>query len=69
MSVNGLDEIADWIMGFGLRAEVMEPPELRAELLQRANALVELYGKPADRGARPTVRRRRGSPVESRDDN
>ena len=41
--VVGLDAIAGWIMRFGRHADVIESPELRAELLRRANDIVALY--------------------------
>ena len=66
--VNGLDEIADWVMSFGPGAEVIEPLELRTALHQRANALVAMYTPKAEPDARPTVRPRRDSQVDSHHD-
>jgi predicted DNA-binding transcriptional regulator YafY len=41
--VGGLMEIAAWLMGFGGEAEVLEPAELRAMLLEQARAITDLY--------------------------
>ncbi len=41
--VGVLDQIARWLLGWGSQVEVLEPPELRAELAQTAARLVERY--------------------------
>ena len=41
--VEGMDEIAGWIMSFGQHAEVIEPPELRTELLRRVREMAAMY--------------------------
>lgn len=41
--VDGLTEIRWWILGYGDQAEVLEPPELRAELRNRAAAMLDVY--------------------------
>ncbi|MBC7252761.1 MAG: transcriptional regulator [Actinobacteria bacterium] len=41
--VSGLSEICSWIMAFGGEAEVLEPPELRDMVLERARGIVEKY--------------------------
>ena len=43
VQVAGWDEIRRWIMTFGGTAEVLEPPELRAELKREAAALAARY--------------------------
>jgi predicted DNA-binding transcriptional regulator YafY len=40
--VTQLTEIQDWLLGFGARAEVLEPPALRAWLKQEAETLIKL---------------------------
>jgi proteasome accessory factor B len=42
--VSGLGEISWWIMGYGDQAEVLQPPELRRLIAQRAAKMVEVYG-------------------------
>jgi len=41
--VSGLTEICSWIMAFGGEAEVLQPPELREMVLERAKGIVQLY--------------------------
>ena len=43
VTVSGLQEISWWIMGYGDQAEVLEPPELREIIFNRAQKLVALY--------------------------
>ena len=33
----------EWVLSFGARAEVLEPEELRADLLRQAEAMVKKY--------------------------
>jgi predicted DNA-binding transcriptional regulator YafY len=40
--VDGLDEIAHWILGWSGRAKVLQPPELRHLVLQRLRAAIAL---------------------------
>jgi predicted DNA-binding transcriptional regulator YafY len=44
VTVSGLNEISWWILGYGDQAEVLEPPELRQMIAQRAKRMVEQYG-------------------------
>lgn len=37
-----LDEIANWLLGWGAAAEVLSPPELRQQILEEAQKLVRL---------------------------
>lgn len=41
--VDGVSEIAWWIMGYADEAEVLEPAELRDEIARRAQRMVALY--------------------------
>jgi predicted DNA-binding transcriptional regulator YafY len=41
--VAGLEQITGWLLRWGSQVEVLEPPELRAELARTAARLVELY--------------------------
>jgi predicted DNA-binding transcriptional regulator YafY len=43
VKVNGIEEIARWILGFGENAEVIEPKELRERVKQTAQSLAMLY--------------------------
>jgi predicted DNA-binding transcriptional regulator YafY len=48
VTVNGLEEIQRWILGFGEEATVLEPVELTADLRRIARALARKYGSPED---------------------
>ena len=41
--VASLQEITSWLLSWGSQVEVLEPPELRAELAQTAARLLERY--------------------------
>lgn len=43
VTVNGLDEIRRWILGFGVEAEVISPPELRQAMREVGEALCRVY--------------------------
>ncbi len=43
MTVSGLNEISWWILGYGDQAEVLDPPELRRLVAQRAAQMVQQY--------------------------
>ena len=43
VTVSGLQEISWWILGYGERAEVLEPPELRGLIAQHAARMAEKY--------------------------
>jgi proteasome accessory factor B len=45
VSVDGLDEIVWWVLGYGPEAEVLQPPELRQRVTAKAREMLELYGK------------------------
>lgn len=49
VTVNGLEEIKRWILGFGAEAEVISPPELRQAMREISGSLQDVYGSP-DRG-------------------
>jgi len=42
--VEGLDELAVWLRGFGAGAEVIEPPELRDKVTEEFTRLLHMYG-------------------------
>ena len=44
VTVSGLNEISWWILGYGDQAEVLQPPELRQLIAQRARRLADRYG-------------------------
>ncbi|MGC7873050.1 WYL domain-containing protein [Desulfosporosinus sp. SYSU MS00001] len=46
--VEGLDELAVWLRGFGAGAEVLEPLELRDKLKDQFTQLLHLYGGNSD---------------------
>ncbi len=41
--VDGLNEIVRWILGWGCRANVIQPPELREMILTQLNQSIEVY--------------------------
>jgi proteasome accessory factor B len=43
VTVSGLNEISWWILGYGDQAEVIEPPELRRLVAQRAQRMAAMY--------------------------
>jgi proteasome accessory factor B len=43
VSVDGLNEIANWLFGFGTHAEVLEPAELRQILADQSRQLLSVY--------------------------
>ena len=42
--VEGLDELAVWLRGFGAGAEVLEPPALRTKVTEELSRLLKMYG-------------------------
>jgi len=45
VTVDGLDEIVWWVLGYGPEVEVLEPPALRRRLSEMARRLLALYEK------------------------
>lgn len=43
VTVEGLNEISWWIMGYGSQAEVLEPPELRTMISERVDEMKKIY--------------------------
>lgn len=43
VSVDGLNEISWWIMGYGSQAEVLEPPELREIISRNVDEMKKIY--------------------------
>ena len=41
--VDGLNEIVRWVLGWGNRAKVIQPPELREMVLAQLNQSIEAY--------------------------
>ncbi|MDZ4847750.1 MAG: WYL domain-containing protein [Pirellulaceae bacterium] len=44
LQLSSLLEVKSWILSFGSKAEVLEPQELRAEVLQELRLMRDLYG-------------------------
>ena len=42
--LSNTEEIKRWILSFGRHAEVVEPEELRADVIAELNALQDVYG-------------------------
>lgn len=45
VTVSGLKEISWWVLGYGDKAEVLEPPELRAMVAAHAGRMAEQYAE------------------------
>jgi predicted DNA-binding transcriptional regulator YafY len=43
VTVDGLDEISWWIMGYGAEASVIEPPELKQKMTEHAKRMFQQY--------------------------
>jgi proteasome accessory factor B len=48
VAVDGLEEISWWILGYGDRAVVIQPPELRDLIRTHAENLVRIYDSSAE---------------------
>ena len=44
VEVDGIEEISWWVLGYGDQAVVLDPPELRAIVTERARRMLEQYG-------------------------
>lgn len=66
MSLNSLFEVERWVMSWGAHAEVLDPPELRDQILAKAEAIVAAYSgeKPGSDGLSPTLWEYAGVPEE-----
>lgn len=53
VTVEGLREIAWWILGYGDQAEVLEPRELRQIVAERVRGLAAIYGVGQPSGRKP----------------
>ncbi|MEX0700673.1 MAG: WYL domain-containing protein [Planctomycetales bacterium] len=60
VTVDGLGEIAWWVLGYGDQAEVLQPPELRDELRRRIDNLRAIYAPTANATAKAAAPRSRG---------
>ena len=58
-TVDGLDEIVWWVLSYGPHAKVLEPPELRARIIDMAARLTKLYGSVSRTGRRKISGHRR----------
>jgi predicted DNA-binding transcriptional regulator YafY len=45
VDVDGLEEISWWVLGYGDQAVVLDPPELRAIVVERARGMLERYAQ------------------------
>jgi len=45
MEVGGLQELRTWVLSFGSKAEVLEPPSLRDDVVRELNAALAHYGE------------------------
>jgi predicted DNA-binding transcriptional regulator YafY len=64
--VAGITEIKHWLLGFGAKAKVLEPANLREEISNEASALLDHY-KPVPRKrpmAQPPIRRKEATRVQ-----
>jgi predicted DNA-binding transcriptional regulator YafY len=52
VTVEGIREIAWWILGYGDQAEVLEPPELREMVAERVRGMAAIYGDKKSRKTR-----------------
>ena len=46
VEVDGIEEISWWVLGYGDQAVVLDPPELRALVIERARRTLEHYDEP-----------------------
>lgn len=56
--VESIEQGARQLLGFGAEVEVLEPPELRAEMLRQARRLTATYANPSTPSLLPARRRR-----------
>ena len=54
VTVEGIREIAWWILGYGDQAEVIEPKELRVLIANRVRGMASIYGMPHRSGKSTT---------------
>lgn len=60
--VDGLQEIAWWVLGYGDQARVLDPPKLRQDIARRAAAMHKMYAATNGHGpGRPGGRRGRAT--------
>jgi predicted DNA-binding transcriptional regulator YafY len=64
--VAGITEIKHWILGFGAKAKVLEPANLREEISNEARALLDQYKVPPKKRpmAQAPIRRKERAPVQ-----
>jgi hypothetical protein len=63
--VAGITEIKHWLLGFGAKAKVLEPPSLREEISQEARALLDQSKVPPKKRAMAQVPIRRKEPIKA----
>lgn len=44
VEVDGIHEIAWWVLGYGREAEVLDPPELRSVIAEHVRRMADVYG-------------------------
>lgn len=64
--LDGTEEIKRWILGFGRHAEVLEPKELREELMEELRSLLSRYGSVTS--PRSAIRGKRSNLTEHRNE-
>jgi predicted DNA-binding transcriptional regulator YafY len=60
VTVDGLNEISWWIMGYGSQAEVLEPPELRKIISKRASEMKKIYSKKTAKKNKKSKKKEKG---------
>jgi len=50
VQVSGLGEISWWVLGYGDQAEVLQPPQLRQIVAERAARMAQKYGQSSPDG-------------------
>jgi predicted DNA-binding transcriptional regulator YafY len=63
--VAGTTEIKHWLLGFGAKAKVLEPPTLRDEITEEARALLDQYKTPPKRRPMAEAPVRRKEPAKA----
>ena len=63
MDVRGTVEVVSWVLGFGDKAEVLEPPALRAEVADEVKRAARIYYALPAVTIGPVLDPKRGHPV------
>ena len=62
--VAGITEIKHWLLGFGAKAKVLEPANLREDISKEARALLEQYKAPPKKRPMAQAPLRRKEPAK-----